>query len=88
MSSAKLSTGLPTWSTSVKSWFVMVRDAKGRFPKSDLWGDGWGWGLFEAKEPMRNVATSYRTDSLPCYIPAKKDDWVYIRGYSILTKGK
>ena len=88
MSSAKLSTGQPTWSTTVKSWFVMVRDAKGRFPKSDLWGDGWGWGLFEAKEPTRNVATSYRTDCLPCHIPAKKDDWVYIRGYSILTKGK
>ena len=29
----------------------MIKDAKGRFPGNDLWGDGWGWALFLAKEP-------------------------------------
>jgi hypothetical protein len=81
-----LTTGHPSWSTGVKSWFVMVKDAKGRFPGNDLWGDGWGWGLFEAKDPKRNVATNFRTDCIPCHVPAKKDDWLYVRGYSVLAK--
>ena len=81
-----LTTGHPSWSTGVKSWFVMVKDAKGRFPQNDLWGDGWGWALFEAKDPKRNVATDYKTDCKTCHVPAKKDDWLYIRGYSILAK--
>jgi hypothetical protein len=84
--SDKLTTGQSSWSTNTKVWFVMVKDAKGRFPGNDLWGDGWGWGLFEAKDPKRNVATNYKNDCLPCHVPAKKDDWVYVRGYSILAK--
>ena len=84
--SDNLTTGHSTWSTGDKSWFVMVKDAKGRFPQNDLWGDGWGWALFEAKDPKRNVATDYKTDCKTCHVPAKKDDWLYIRGYSILAK--
>ena len=84
--SDKLTTGQSTWSTGVKIWFVMVKDAKGRFPKNPLWGDGWGWALFEAKDPKRNVATDYKTDCKACHIPAKKDDWVYVQGYSVLKK--
>src|SRR3954465_12786898 len=49
--SEKLTTGQSTWTKDVKIWFVMVKDSKGRFPKNDLWGDGWGWALFEAKNP-------------------------------------
>jgi cytochrome c len=86
VSSAKLTTGQSSWSTDDKVWFVMIKDAKGRFPGNDLWGDGWGWALFDAKNPARNVATNYQTDCLTCHIPAKKDDWVYIRGYSILKQ--
>jgi hypothetical protein len=82
--SDKLTTGQSTWSTNIKIWFVMVKDAKGRFPGNDLWGEGWGWALFEAKDPKRNVATDFRTDCKTCHIPARKDDWVYIRGYPIL----
>ena len=84
VSSDKLTTGQSSWSTDVKLWFVMIKDSKGRFPGNDLWGDGWGWALFMAKEPARNVATDYKTDCLSCHIPAKKDDWVYVRGYPIL----
>ena len=36
------------------------------------------------KDPKRNVATDFRTDCKTCHIPARKDDWVYIRGYPIL----
>jgi cytochrome c len=85
-SSDKLTTGESAWATNIKVWFVMVKDAKGRFPGNDLWGDGWGWALFEAKDPKRNVATDYKTDCKICHIPAKNDDWLYVRGYSILAK--
>jgi Cytochrome P460 len=84
--STKLTTGESHWSTDIKIWFVMIKDSKGRFPGNDLWGDGWGWALFEAKEPARNVATDYKTDCKLCHVPAKKDDWVYIRGYPVLRK--
>ena len=49
--SEKLTTGQSHWATDVKLWFVMIKDAKGRFPGNDLWGDGWGWALFLAKDP-------------------------------------
>jgi hypothetical protein len=48
--------------------------------KNDQWGDGWGWALYEAKDPKRNVATDYTTDCKTCHVPAKKDDRVYVRG--------
>src|SRR6516162_1046987 len=84
--SDKLTTGQSSWSTGVKVWFVMIKDAKGRFPKNDLWGDGWGWALYEGKDPKRNVATDYKTDCKVCHIPAKKDDWVYVQGYPVLAR--
>jgi hypothetical protein len=84
--SEKLTTGQSHWATDMKLWFVMVKDAKGRFPGNDLWGDGWGWALFLAKDPARNVATDYEIDCKTCHIPARKDDWVYVRGYPALKK--
>jgi cytochrome c len=84
--SEKLNTGQATRPTDIKIWFVMIKDAKGRFPNNDLWGDGWGWALYEAKDPKRNVATDYKADCKACHIPAKKDDWVFIKGYPVLAK--
>ena len=84
--SAKLTAGQATWDTGIKIWFVMIKGSKERFPKNDLWGDGWGWALFEAKDPKKNVATDYKTDCRTCHVPAKKDDWVYVRGYPVLKK--
>ena len=31
-------------------------------------------------------ATDYTSDCKVCHIPAKKDDWVYVRGYPVLKK--
>ena len=84
--SEKLTTGQSTWSKNIKIWFVMVKDSKHRFPNNDLWGDGWGWALFEAKNPNKNVATDYSTDCRLCHVPAKKNDWIYVRGYPVLSK--
>ncbi len=65
-------------------WFVMVKDAKGRFSKNLNWGDGWGWALFNAGDPKKNVSTHYKEDCLGCHEVAKDTDWVFIQGYPTL----
>ncbi len=67
-------------------WFVMVKDEKGRFPDNPKWGDGWGWALYYAKDPSKDVATDYKKDCLGCHVPAKQTDWIYIEGYPVLKK--
>jgi cytochrome c len=84
--SYRMTTGQSTWSEDIKIWFVMVKNSKGRFPKNLLWAEGWGWALFDAKDAKRNVATGFDTDCKICHVPAKKDDWVYVRGYQVLAK--
>jgi hypothetical protein len=79
-----LTTGTVTWATDIDIWFVMVKDTKGRFKENDLWGDGWGWALFEGTDPGKQVATDYSSDCRACHVPAKKDDWLYVRGYPVL----
>lgn len=46
-----------------------------------LWGDGWGWALFKADAPDKQVATDYKKDCLGYHIPAKSTDWTYVHGY-------
>lgn len=70
----------------VKQWFVMVKDAKGRFAGNPLWGEGWGWALFKPDDPAKNLATDYKTDCLGCHVPAKGKDWVYTEAYPTLSK--
>ena len=65
-------------------WFVMVKDATGRFADNPLWGDGWGWALFKADDPAKNVATSYEADCMSCHVPAADTDRVFIQGYPTL----
>ena len=81
---AKLTTGNADWATDTKAWFVMVKDAKGRYSNNPLWGDGWGWALFKSDAPNTQVATDYKKDCLGCHQPAKADDWVYVKGYPAL----
>lgn len=69
----------------LKQWFVMVKDAQGRFTENPLWGDGWGWALYKPDDRGKNVATNYKTDCLGCHVPAKVTDWVYIEAYPTLT---
>jgi len=65
-------------------WFVMIKDEKGRFPDNPNWGDGWGWALYYANDPSKNVSTDYKKDCIGCHIPAKQTDWVYIQAYPTL----
>ena len=78
---AQMTTGDASWATDTKVWFVMIKDSKGRFSNNPLWGDGWGWALFKSDAPDKQVATDYKKDCLGCHIPAKADDWIYVKGY-------
>jgi len=81
--------------TTIKGWFVLVRDTQGRFKESSLWGDGWGWSLFNTKDPQHTVSKDYKTDCIPCHTPARAlaprnaveaDQWIYSFGYPVLQK--
>ena len=82
---AQLTTGDSHWASGTKVWFVKIKDDKHRFPNSALWGDGWGWALFTAANPDKQVATDYKKDCLGCHMPAKSTDWTYIQGFPVLT---
>ena len=82
---AQMTTGDAHWASGTKVWFVMIKDAKGRYPGNPLWGDGWGWALFKSDSPDKQVATDYKKDCLGCHIPAKSTDWVYVQGYPVLN---
>ena len=80
----RMTTGDAHWASDTKVWFVMIKDDKNRYPKNPLWGDGWGWALFKADAPEKQVATSYKTDCQSCHIPARSTGWVYVQGYPVL----
>ena len=82
---AQLTTGDAHWATAeFLQWFVMIKDDKHRFPNNALWGDDWGWALFKADAPDKQVATNHSTDCIPCHVPAKTTDWTYVQGYPVL----
>ena len=76
---------LPTGHVMVEGepvkWFVMVKDAKGRFPGNPNWGDGWGWAFFTPADPKKNASTDYRNDCMGCHEPARATDWIFVQGY-------
>jgi hypothetical protein len=81
----QMTTGDAHWAARTIQWFVMVKDSKGRYPGNPLWGDGWGWALYKADAPDKQVATDYKKDCLGCHIPAKATDWLYVKGYPVLS---
>lgn len=85
---AQMTTGNANWSGNTQVWFVLVKDAKGRFPNNPLWGNGWGWFLYKADAPDKQVATDFKKDCLNCHIPAQGSDWIYVQGYPVLHAAK
>ena len=83
-----MTTGTVSRGTVVEGWFVMVKDTEGRFDSNPLWGDGWGWALFNATDPDTPVTRNYKTECIGCHIPARNDDWIYLNGYPVLETGK
>ena len=82
---ASMTTGTVSRGAEVEGWFVMVKDTQERFSSNPLWGDGWGWALFNADQPEKSVTQNYKTECLGCHIPAREDDWIYLSGYPILS---
>jgi Cytochrome P460 len=79
-----MTTGEISYATETEGWFIMIKDSKGRFKGNKLWGRGWGWSLFKAKDPMKTVTKNFKANCIPCHVPAKKNDWIYVRGYPAL----
>ncbi|HEY2530823.1 MAG TPA: cytochrome P460 family protein [Xanthobacteraceae bacterium] len=82
----QMTTGTVSRADTLKGWFVMVRDTMGRHTGNKLWGDGWGWSWFDAANPSKTTSTDYKTDCLPCHVPARASDWVYVSGYPPLRR--
>ncbi len=77
-----LSTGRAHWATENQVWFVSIKDSKNRFSDNPLWGDGWGWALFQADNPAKQVASDYKADCKACHVPVEKSDWMYLHAYA------
>ena len=76
-----MTTGRVSHAHEVEGWFVMIKDAKGRFPGHGLWGSGWGWALFYADDPSTTITEDYEAECIACHIPAEGTDWIYVDGY-------
>lgn len=79
-----MTTGEVSHATETEGWFIMIKDTQGRFKGNPLWGDGWGWALFNADDPTMTATKNYQDDCIACHVPAQKDDWIYLRGYPVL----
>ncbi|MBY0371345.1 cytochrome P460 family protein [bacterium] len=73
-------TGNASWAHESKTWFLMIKDSKQRFPTNPLWGDGWGWAQFDPAT-KKQISTNYKTDCIGCHVPVKNSDWVYTYAY-------
>ena len=80
----EMTTGTVSRADQTTGWFVMIKDSTGRFPDNKLWGDGWGWAYFDAKDRVKTKTTDYEADCKGCHVPVENSDWVYVQGYPVL----
>ena len=80
-----LPTGTVSSAKKLMGWFVMVKESKDIHPGNKLWGNGWAWSWFDADNPSKTTSTNFETDCLPCHVPARATDWVYVKGYPPLS---
>lgn len=85
-STEQMTTGTVGHANTLKGWFVMVKDSKGKYRGNAQWGDGWGWAWFDVGDPSRTTSTDYKTDCLSCHLPAEASDWIYVEGYPSLKR--
>ena len=81
-----MTTGRVSRVAETQGWFVMIKDSQGRFPDNPLWGEGWGWALFNADDRENTATKDYAEECLGCHVPAQATDWVYVEGYPVLKK--
>lgn len=82
-----MTTGTVSRANKTAGWFVMVKDSTNRHSANKLWGDGWGWAYFDAKDRNKTTSTDYTVDCKGCHVPVRNSDWVYVQGYPVL-RGK
>ncbi|GAB1261731.1 cytochrome P460 family protein [Aurantivibrio plasticivorans] len=82
--SGTLTTGHAQWAGATKIWFVMVRDTADRFPGNKHWQEGWGWALFDAQNPAKNISEGFEVSCKGCHLPAAGTHWVFTHGYPSL----
>jgi hypothetical protein len=85
-STTGMTTGIVSHATTLKGWFVMVRDSGNTRKGNSLWGDGWGWSWFDADKPLKTTSTNYKADCLGCHVPAQSTNWIYVDGYPVLRR--
>jgi len=84
---ADLTTGHVAYAGNQAVWFVMVKDSTGRFEgKNSLWAKGWGWAMFKADDPKKQVAESFEASCEGCHTPVADTDWVFQTGYPTLNQ--
>ncbi len=83
---SEMTTGNISRAAKTEGWFVMVKDATGRYAGNPLWGDGWGWAYFAGDDPKSSPTESYVAECKECHVPAKNTDWIYVQGYPVLKK--
>jgi len=77
-------TGHVIYGDEATSWFVMIKDSKGRFKNNPNWGEGWGWALFKGNNPKKNLSTNCKNDCVGCHEAVRSSDRVFIQGYPAL----
>jgi len=82
----EMTTGTVSRADKTSGWFVMIKDATNRYPDNKLWGAGWGWAYFDAKDRINTTTTDYQANCLGCHVPVEDQDWVYVQGYPVLWK--
>jgi hypothetical protein len=82
----RMTTGTVSHADTLTGWFVMVKDTNDRYAGNKLWGDGWGWSWFDADSPLKTTSTDYKVNCLPCHVPARASDWIYVAGYPPLRR--
>lgn len=84
----EMTTGTASFAGEPLVWFVMIKDQERRFSDNAIWGEGWGWALFESDRPSVNVNENWKQgdlgDCYTCHLPAEETDWVFIEGYPTL----
>jgi hypothetical protein len=85
-STTGMTTGTVSHASTLKGWFVMVRDSRNTRQGNTLWGDGWGWSWFDANKPLKTTSTNYKTDCQGCHLPAQSTNWIYVDGYPVLRR--
>jgi len=82
----EMTTGTVSRVKEITGWFVMVKDANGRFPNNPSWGDGWAWAQFDVDDRTNSISTNYKEDCLGCHEPAIDSDGLYVEGYPVLKR--